>query len=210
MRNIPFAGIELTSQRVRGLRGTSELPGRPLCAIKRFNRSPLVGHIYIYFFSEKNPVYWDRTHAPTCQKVTRLPLCYRGDRHTSTNSNNCFLYCASFDLVLCFRSPSPATGFNLNRDYYGNILLTTAGIACKKRLTTLLCKTSAYHLYVTAALISCYMKKNQSAPRPSEHPPVMGGEMSKRFLGGIKGCKYKTSSWHLNRFPDADNIGSTV
>ena len=24
-----FAGIELTSQRVRGLRGTSELPGRP-------------------------------------------------------------------------------------------------------------------------------------------------------------------------------------
>ena len=53
------------------------------------------------------------------------------------------------------------------------------------------------------------LKKNLSAPRPSEHPPVMGGKMSKR-LGGIKGCKYKTSSWHLNRFPDADNIGSTV
>ena len=32
--------------------------------------------------------------------------------------------------------------------------------------------------------------------------------MSKR-LGGIKGCKYKTSSWHLNGFPDANNIGST-
>ena len=28
MRKIPFAGVELTSQRVRGLRGTSELPGR--------------------------------------------------------------------------------------------------------------------------------------------------------------------------------------
>ena len=28
MRKIPFAGIELTSQRVRGLRGTSELSGR--------------------------------------------------------------------------------------------------------------------------------------------------------------------------------------
>ena len=54
-----------------------------------------------------------------------------------------------------------------------------------------------------------YLKKNQSTPRPSEHPPVMGGKMSKR-LGGIKGCKYKISSWHLNRFPDADNIGSTV
>ena len=38
---------------------------------------------------------------------------------------------------------------------------------------------------------------------------LRGGEMSKR-LGGIKGCKYKTSSWHLNRFPDGNNIGSTV
>ena len=53
------------------------------------------------------------------------------------------------------------------------------------------------------------LKKNQSTPRPSEHPPVMGEKMSKR-LGGIKGCKYKTSSWHSNRFPDADKIGSTV
>ena len=38
-----------------------------------------------------------------------------------------------------------------------------------------------------------FSKKNQNTPRPSEHPPVMGGKMSKR-LGGIKGCKYKTSS----------------
>ena len=30
MRKIPFAGIELTSQRVRGLRGTSALPRRPV------------------------------------------------------------------------------------------------------------------------------------------------------------------------------------
>ena len=30
-----------------------------------------------------------------------------------------------------------------------------------------------------------------------EHPPVRGEKMSKR-LGGIKGCKYMTSSWHLN------------
>ena len=30
VRKIPFAGVELTSQRVRGLRGTSELPGRPV------------------------------------------------------------------------------------------------------------------------------------------------------------------------------------
>ena len=30
VRKIPFAGIELTSQRVRGLRGTSKLPGRQI------------------------------------------------------------------------------------------------------------------------------------------------------------------------------------
>ena len=54
--------------------------------------------------------------------------------------------------------------------------------------------------------VCVFLKKNQSTPRPSEHPPVMGEKMSKR-LGGIKGCKYKISSWYLNRFPDADNIG---
>ena len=52
------------------------------------------------------------------------------------------------------------------------------------------------------------LKKNQNAARLSEHPPVRG-EMSKR-LGEIKGCKYKTSSWHLNGFPYGGNIGSTV
>ena len=38
--------------------------------------------IFIYLFlsfSEKNPVCRDRTHVPTCQKVTRLLLSYRGD-----------------------------------------------------------------------------------------------------------------------------------
>ena len=54
--------------------------------------------------------------------------------------------------------------------------------------------------------ISICLKKNQNAPRPSEHPPVRGGEMSKR-IGGIKGCKYQTSSWHLNGFLDGNNIG---
>ena len=52
-------------------------------------------------------------------------------------------------------------------------------------------------------------KKNENAPRPSEHPPVKGKKMSKR-LGGIIGCKYKTSSWHLNGFLDGSNIGSKV
>ena len=42
--------------------------------------SPLVVFVLFCFFSEKNLVYRDRTHVPTCQKVTRLPLSYRGDR----------------------------------------------------------------------------------------------------------------------------------
>ena len=57
-------------------------------------------------------------------------------------------------------------------------------------------------------LLLC-LKKNQNAPRPSEYPSVRGENMSKR-LGGIKCCKYKTSSWHLNGFPDGNNIGLTV
>ena len=44
VRKIPFAGIELTSQRVRGLRGTSELPG-VIC---------IFGRWYTYVF--KRPV----------------------------------------------------------------------------------------------------------------------------------------------------------
>ena len=40
------------------------------------NRSSPVGHFYFGFlvFSEKNPVCRDRTHVPTCQKVTRCRL----------------------------------------------------------------------------------------------------------------------------------------
>ena len=53
------------------------------------------------------------------------------------------------------------------------------------------------------------LKKNPNASRPSEHPSVRGKKMSKR-LGGIIGCKYETSSWHLNGFPDGSNIESTV
>ena len=33
---------------------------------------------FFSFFSEKNPVCRDRTHVPTCQKVTRCQLSYRG------------------------------------------------------------------------------------------------------------------------------------
>ena len=43
----------------------------------------------------------------------------------------------------------------------------------------------------------------------SNTSPSQGGEITKR-LGGIIGCKYKTSSWHLNGFPYGSNIGSRV
>ena len=33
---------------------------------------------FFFVFSEKNPVCRDRTHVPTCQKVTRCRLSYRG------------------------------------------------------------------------------------------------------------------------------------
>ena len=50
------------------------------------------------------------------------------------------------------------------------------------------------------------LKKNQKAPRSSEHPPVRGRKMSKR-LGGIIGGKYKTSSWYLNGFAMVVTLG---
>ena len=43
------------------------------------------------------------------------------------------------------------------------------------------------------------LKKNQNAPRPSEHPPVRGGGMSKR-LGETKGCKYIVLVAHVDLF----------
>ena len=54
---------------------------------------------------------------------------------------------------------------------------------------------------------SIFFMKNLNASRPFEHR--VRGKIAKR-LGGIMGCKYKTSSWYLNGFPDDRNIGSTV
>ena len=42
-----------------------------------------------------------------------------------------------------------------------------------------------YHRGTRLNAMRRFLKKNQTTPRPSEHPPVMGGKMSKR-LGGIK------------------------
>ena len=51
--------------------------------------------IFCGLFS-KNPVYRDRTHVPTCQKVKRLPLSYRGDRLVITYTAGTFNMPASY------------------------------------------------------------------------------------------------------------------
>ena len=46
--------------------------------------------------------------------------------------------------------------------------------------------------YALKMFLFCFLKKNQTTPRPSEHPPVMGEKMSKR-LGGIKRLQIQVS-----------------
>ena len=58
-------------------------PRRPrsriLCTNELIVLHPLGIFFFCFFvFSEKNPVCRDRTHVPTCQKVTRCRLSYRG------------------------------------------------------------------------------------------------------------------------------------
>ena len=55
MRKISFAGIELTSQRVRGLRGTSELPGRPNHIVQ------LLKYVLVCMYARKG-----------CEKLVRM------------------------------------------------------------------------------------------------------------------------------------------
>ena len=68
-------------------------------------------------------------------------------------------------------------------------------------------------LSVSSALLyfsgMCFVfsKKNLNASRPSEHPPQSEEKISKRLVGGIMGCKYKTSSWHwVNNSMDAQTV----
>ena len=58
-------------------------PRRPWCRILCTNELIVLHPLGIFIFgflvfSEKNPVCRDRTHVPTCQKVTRCRLSYRG------------------------------------------------------------------------------------------------------------------------------------
>ena len=60
MRKNPLAGIELTSQRVRGLRSTSELPGRPIIGCiqrENGNDTKVLGKFDISKDTEKNEFF---------------------------------------------------------------------------------------------------------------------------------------------------------
>ena len=53
-------------------------------------------YFYFYFFEKinkyiKNIVSRYRTHVPTCEKVTRLPLSYRGEQNPLYGCNECFV-----------------------------------------------------------------------------------------------------------------------
>ena len=52
VRKIPFAGIELTSQRVRELRGTSELPGRPACELLIVSSGSFLARRYLLTYPQ--------------------------------------------------------------------------------------------------------------------------------------------------------------
>ena len=58
-------------------------------------------------------------------------------------------------------------------------------------------------------IVNLFKEKSERVDLPSILPPSLGEKMSKR-LGGIIGCKYKTSTWPLNGFLDGSNIGATV
>ena len=59
---------------------------RPLLSLVDREVEFCVTNDLIVLYSKKNPVYRDRTHVPTCQKVARLPLSYQGDRLILYNS----------------------------------------------------------------------------------------------------------------------------
>ena len=85
--NTEFCGACLNFSREKN--SAIPFPRRPWSRILCTNDLIVLHSLGIFFlllFSEKYPVYRDRTHVPTCQKVTRLPLSYRGDRRLALNT----------------------------------------------------------------------------------------------------------------------------
>ena len=71
MRKIPFAGVELTSQRVRGLRGTSELPGRPAAD----STVLVLTYVFVCCYIEYIPSTISSTHSIIYERVACSTVC---------------------------------------------------------------------------------------------------------------------------------------
>ena len=77
-------------------------------------------------------------------------------------------------------------------------------------IRVLLAKISSSYLFVLGTnLRAFFLKKNLNAHLDLLSIPQLGRKRQKRS-GGIIGCKYKTSSWHLDGFPEGSLIGSTL
>ena len=82
------------------------------------------------------------------------------------------------------------------------VQLTTSRIGNLTRLIHTLLYVMTIHTYI-------HIQEEGHTGFLIQLPSAVREKMSKR-LGGIKGCKYKTSSWHINGFPDGSHDGSTV
>ena len=92
--------------------------------VLRINRSPPVGHFYFGFlvFSEKNPVCRGRTHVPTCQKVTRCRLSYRGRPALCV----CVFFPSILDIKFVGRTSRGHTGFLIHLPFAVRALIFVA------------------------------------------------------------------------------------
>ena len=89
--------------------------------------------------------------------------------------------------------------------------LEKLGLVDQNRLERNLSALLLLRTLLVVGLLFCCLKKKRKIRTHLDLlsiPQLGGGDV--KTLGGIEGCKYKTSSWHLNGFPDGNYIGSTV
>ena len=181
MRKIPFAGIELTSQRVRVLRCTSELPGRP--SVGTF--SVELTHLVVKWSAVRN-----QSEIETSLKMRGMSPFFFVKLVQQRRTQN---HAKPAHRVRRSRG-QPFTGTTRSAGVGGFRLALAIGRVGKKMLlrripiyflSTIfddLKPTKLASTFHRIILLSTFLYfQNQSAPRPSEHPPVMGGGNVKTF-----------------------------
>ena len=91
---------------------------------------------------------------------------------------------------------------NLNEQYNGGFLPDILMLTQTPIVVWLDGIIIVYYYYLLNYLLYCLLKKNLMHLNLLSIPQS-GGK-------NVNSWKYKTSSWHLNGFPDGNNIGSTV